>query len=303
MPSTTTPGQESHLSELPMSPVTRTLVRPSIGANRSALVELCGIFALLWLLLGSYALLGEPVTIAGATIRQSAIREAVYGRVAQLDFGLVPARVDSLRADGGGGAAQPAAPAGVHVDSRPQRILLFGDSMIDELMLRLADYCLQNGHRLHPAIWYAAGTVHWARSDRLDRLIAEKDPTVVIAVLGSNELHARDLGRRRSAVRKILKKIGNRPLAWIGPPNWTEDTGINQVIAEAVGSDRFFRSAELDLARKRDGIHPTRAAAAAWMDAVARWVMTDSAHPFLLELPTQKAPRPPARVFPPPERG
>jgi len=39
------------------------------------------------------------------------------------------------------------------VDEAPQRILVIGDSMIYTLLPVLADYCLENGHYLHPAVW------------------------------------------------------------------------------------------------------------------------------------------------------
>jgi len=66
-----------------------------------------------------------------------------------------------------------------------------------------------------------------------------------------------------------------------------------------IGSERFFRSAELELARKRDGIHPDREASARWMDLIAQWIENHSAHPILLQRPAVKAPRPQARVFEP----
>jgi hypothetical protein len=190
------------------------------------------------------------------------------------------------------------------IDDSPQRILMFGDSMIDELMLRLADYAAHNGHDLRPAIWYGASTVHWSQSSRLRQLVAQHDPTFVIAVIGSAELTTRRLGPRRAAIARILREVGNRKLVWIGPPSWTEDTGIDDLLAELVGRGRYFRSSrwvrDNEVARKRDGIHPTREASAAWLDAVARWITTESTVPIRLDLPVEEAPRPVAQVFPPP---
>lgn len=276
--------------------------------SRRALLEVIGICVAVWLVLGLHAFGTGPVTVAGLELRPGPLAEGLYGEGQVAEAGLVPVGlawsiVPAAQPPEAGAGMSPAPAPARPVDRSPQRILMFGDSMIEELMLRMADYCQQNGHTLHPAVWYAAGTLHWAQDDRLDRLIATHDPTVVIAVLGSNELTTRNLGTRTSAVRQVVTKVGDRPLLWIGPPNWTEDTGINDLIERTVGRARFFRSADLDLARKPDGVHPTRAASAQWMDAVARWIETESAHPFVLEEPTGQAPRPAAQVFAPPGHG
>ena len=200
--------------------------------------------------------------------------------------------------------SRPADPARPPVDETPQKILIFGDSMIDELMLRLADYTQHNGHRLAPVIWYGASTVHWSQAGRLEQLLAQHDPTFVIAVIGSAELTTRRLDTRRVAITRILRLLEGRKMIWIGPPSWTEDTGIDDLLAELVGARRYFRSSRWfrgrDLPRKKDGIHPTRVASAAWLDAVMHWTMTESVVPIRLSTPDEAAPRPVAQIFPPP---
>jgi hypothetical protein len=102
-------------------------------------------------------------------------------------------------------------------------------------------------------------------------------------------------------VRTLLRRVGARPLLWIGPPNWREDTGINAMLARVLGARRFFSSAALDLPRKSDGIHPNAAGGATWADAFVRWVGEESARPIALATPTRAAPKVPAtRVYPPP---
>ncbi len=102
-------------------------------------------------------------------------------------------------------------------------------------------------------------------------------------------------------MRTILRQVGARPLLWIGPPNWREDTGINAMLARVLGPRRFFSSATLELPRGPDGIHPNTVGGARWAEAFVRWVGVESARPIALAAPTRKAPRVPAvRVFPPP---
>ena len=270
-----------------------------VGRRRRALVELVVVLALVWAVLGGYALADRPVAIAGLELRKSPIVTAVVGEADRAEAAL-PLRWDLPMA---GPSPRDVAAVARAVDERPQRILLFGDSMIDELMLRLADYCLESGHTLQPAVWYGAGTVHWATDDKLKQLLRSFRPTYVLVVLGANELTARNAKEHEIAVRRIVSTLGEIPFVWIGPPNWQDDTGINDVIARTAGPGRFFRSADLDLARKRDGIHPTRDASAAWMDSVARYIQEEGAYPIVMKVPTQDAPRPVAQIFPPPGRG
>ena len=187
------------------------------------------------------------------------------------------------------------------VDETPQRILIIGDSMLDGLLPRLADYAVENDHSLNAVIWYGSRTIDWARGSRLNDALRDYRPTLVIAVIGSNELTARDIEKRAGSVQQILKLIGERKLVWVGPPNWRVDTGIGALLAREVGEKRYFRSLELSFERKRDGIHPTLASSQKWLDAIAAWIMTRSSVPVRLTTPRMTgAPRPNARVFAPP---
>ena len=44
------------------------------------------------------------------------------------------------------------------IDSAHQTILFFGDSMLEGLSRRFADYAVQNGHELYTVIWYSSST-------------------------------------------------------------------------------------------------------------------------------------------------
>ncbi len=183
-------------------------------------------------------------------------------------------------------------------DPEPQRILVVGDSMVHNLMPLLADYCLENGHYLHPAIWWGSTSMGWAGSPKLDALFSRHRPTFVLFVLGSSEIISKNIDvLATSAVRRLIARVGERKLAWIGPPNWRPDTGINATLERELGPGRFFRSAELVLEREKDGIHPTRAGGRVWAEHFLRWLAEESAVAIALRPPTRVAKVPSATSY------
>ena len=176
-------------------------------------------------------------------------------------------------------------------DTTRQVILFFGDSMLEGLMHRFYDYAKDNGHSLYTVLWYSSSTERWAETATLDYYLKEIKPSFVVVCLGSNELFVRDLPKRNNYIQTIVSTIGQRPFVWISPPNWKHDTGINQLILDNVGKQRFFDSRQLSLKRGKDGAHPTMKASAEWFDHVAQWMRSDStAHPILLDTPKKHYP-------------
>lgn len=196
---------------------------------------------------------------------------------------------DSVRTDTNSQPAPPA-PQEPAVDSSAQRILLIGDSMVAGLMHRLQDYAEANGHELKSVIWYTSSTQWYGESDTLRYFIQQSQPTFIIMVLGANELFIRNIAERRSGfVKEIIRQMDTIPFVWAGPPNWKDDTGINDMIETAVGPGRFFLSARLSYERASDGAHPTRQSSAMWMDSIAHWIMHESSYPILLDAPSTPA--------------
>lgn len=175
------------------------------------------------------------------------------------------------------------------VDTTAKTILFFGDSMLEGLSPRLADYCKANGHHLYTVIWYSSTTEVWGNCDTLTTFIEQYQPDYIFACLGANELFVRDIKtKRRPYLEHLLAEIGDRPLLWIGPPNWKEDTGINELLEERLEEGTFFLTNGMTFKRKRDGAHPTPASAAEWMDSVVRWMPEHCLHPIRLEMPQAK---------------
>lgn len=186
----------------------------------------------------------------------------------------------------------------VQIDTLSKTILIFGDSMLDGLYPRLAQYAEHNGHTLYAVIWYSSTSEIWGKSERLRYYIDSLHPDFIFVSLGANELFVKDIAEKRDKyVKKIIADIDTIPYIWIGPPNWREDTGINALIAANTAQGSYFKSAGMSFNRKADGAHPTIASANAWMDSIARWMPTHSSHPIMMEFPDSAASRRARRVF------
>ena len=180
----------------------------------------------------------------------------------------------------------------VESDTLHHRILIIGDSTLDGVSRRFADYANQNGYTIFSSVWYGATVKCWAYTTELPRLIQKVNPTFVIISLGTNDLGYHDIASRSEAVREIIREIGDIPFIWIGPISLkavAKDPGIVNMIRENVGADRFYDSYHLKLQRLGDGIHPTFEASAHWIDGVARWMSGPEArHPIAMETPRSK---------------
>lgn len=178
------------------------------------------------------------------------------------------------------------------VDTTRRRILLIGDSMVEGLRLRMADYALENGYDLMAVVWYSATTYWYAKSDTLNYFINQHQPDFIMMSLGGNEQFARDLTRRAGYVQEIVDRIGDIPFIWIGTPSWRSNATFNDCAREVVGDDRFYESAHLTLERQKDHAHPTIAAASIWMDSLAVWMSSpQTAHPIRMNVPTEQRKR------------
>lgn len=237
-------------------------------------------YVALWLLLASalaiilFVAFFDDISIGNYTIRKAPVAETLSARSSDL----LPPPIESTD-------SVTAVSDTVPTDTVPQNFLIFGDSMTYNLALRLAQYAKQNGHTIHAVNWDSSNTLIWAESDTLEYYIRKFRPTQIFISLGSNELYLKDPERRRTYVRRILGVIDTVPYVWIGPPNWTKDSGLNDMIESECRRGAFFRSEGMEFQRKADKVHPTRASSALWIDSIMRWI-PKSAHPFRAEIPS-----------------
>lgn len=177
-------------------------------------------------------------------------------------------------------------------DTTGQRVLIFGDSTLDGVARRFADYARENGYSLYSSVWYGATVYDWAYTTELHQLMNKVKPTFVIISLGTNDLGYHDLSARAKAVREIVREVGDVPFVWIGPislKSLKSDNGVPAMIRENVGADRFYDSYHLKMARFPDGIHPTFEASAVWVDGVARWMSSGvTRHSIVMNTPKAK---------------
>ena len=213
-------------------------------------------------------------------LRPAGFAEAVFPKQPEADAPAAPA-VEAVRA-----AAGPAP-----TDTTSQTLRFIGDSMLDGLSPRMAEYCLQNGHRLVSVRWYSSSTLKWGKSARLRELIAAYRPTYIFICLGANELSIAKVEEKRGPdIDRILREVGETPYVWIGPPNWKPDTGINALIARKTAPGSFFLSDGMSFERRKDGAHPTNESAAQWLDSVMRWMPAHAAHPIRMSRPDKPLP-------------
>lgn len=238
------------------------------------------VYVSLWLLLFVafcvvlFVAFSDDLQIGGKTLKKAPIADIFC----QKDSSLVAPGLDSIAVSGN-------LTETVVTDSTPQSIFIFGDSMTFNLALRLAQYAKQNGHVIHSVNWDSSNTKIWAEYDTLRYFINKYRPTQIFIALGSNELYIPKPETRLPYIKKILEDIDTIPYVWIGPPNWKEDGGINDLLARTCRPGTFFRSAGMEFKRKADKIHPTRESSAQWVDSIVRW-LPKSAHPFVAEPPS-----------------
>ncbi|MCS6789489.1 MAG: SGNH/GDSL hydrolase family protein [Bacteroidia bacterium] len=176
-------------------------------------------------------------------------------------------------------------------------VLLIGDSMIEWFRFRIARWCKAARLKLYVVIWPSSNLIWWGKTDTLAAFIRKWRPDYVLIGLGSNELLVPHIEKRRPYAERILSQAGEVPVVWIGPPNWTEDKGINKMLLHLLGEGRFYPSHRLVLERLEDGAHPTPSAAYRWADSVALFLRDSALYPLPL---TATAP-PPGKLARPDE--
>lgn len=194
------------------------------------------------------------------------------------------------------------------LDTTNQKILLIGDSMLEQLRKAMFDYCTENGHSLQCVIWYSSQSQWYGNTDTLHHFIKKYKPTYIFLVLGANELFVANIKEKRAQYVKNIVQTLERdsvPFVWVGPPNWKEDTGINDLILQYAGYDRYFATYKISLnnpsfKRFKDGAHPLQQSAYYWMDELAKWVNDFSRYPIKLNPPSIKAAKlPPTEILQP----
>ena len=168
-------------------------------------------------------------------------------------------------------ADSPAPPADLPVGTK---VLQVGDSFAAALGIELGKRLKAAGVRTSLEYKTASYVPTWAFGPELPKMIDSYNPDLVLVTLGANELEIPDPPQRAGAVKRLVKKIGDRPCVWILPPLWKADTGLMQVIKDNASPCKVLDSSALvkDLPRGPDHIHPNAEGREAWAEAVFQWL-------------------------------
>ena len=191
---------------------------------------------------------------------------------------------------------KPNAPSKKVVASTPtnyspdkKRILLVGDSEAEGLMYPLNDYCQNSGHELVKAVvWYSASDMTYAANDTLKNEIAKVKPDYIIMVIGLNQIFQQSFDSSIKAVAKIKETFGDIPYTWVGPANWVDDKGINNVYDSQTDPGTFFLSKNLVMGRGKDGRHPDLNGYYIWMEALSKWLKTEAKWKLNMNTPPKR---------------
>lgn len=216
----------------------------------------------------------DEIKIGNYTLQKAPFKETLLSEKIPESPYVETAEIDSLT-----GKAKLAEP-----DTTVKSILIFGDSMTILIANRMAAYGKQNGYKVTSVTWDSSSSVGWSGCDTLENYIRIARPDFIMVTLGSNELFLQNFDRRSPYIKKLIDKIGDIPFVWIGPPNWKDDKGFNDMMVRTLPPGTYFRTEGMTLQRGPDHVHPTPAAGALWTDSIMRWIKT-SPHPILSEFP------------------
>lgn len=168
-------------------------------------------------------------------------------------------------------AAAPATlPAGTTV-------LQVGDSFAGSLAVPMRPILEAAGLRFILEFKDASYIPTWANPKTgLARLIARKDPDLVLIVLGANELEMPNPSLHLGAIRRLIGEVGDRPCVWVAP-TIEPGTGILKLVQENLGHCRYFDSYARvpDVPRLKDNIHPTDSGRQRWARSLVDWLAAE----------------------------
>ena len=243
---------------------------------------LLGVF-FLFFLVGSYS---EPIVI---DVRKASIPKETNPKKKESNF--------LSKKQAGSSKQKVEAPSKPIKTGGLERILLVGDSQLEAMRNPFYNYVTINKHTLAATVlWYGSSSKQWANTDTLGYYIKKYKPTMVVLVLGLNELFVNDFDQRRKNLQKIKNQLTKEGINhyWIGPAAWKKDLGITGIMQEEWGN-KFYPSHKLVLGRAKDNRHPSNDAAWVWMKAVAK--ETTKTGVLNLPLPISKKEKPKKSPF------
>ncbi|MCA1558051.1 MAG: SGNH/GDSL hydrolase family protein, partial [Acidobacteria bacterium] len=157
------------------------------------------------------------------------------------------------------------------VSLKGKRVLLIGDSMAEGIGWYLRGKVEQAGGQYIGEPWCSSTTYSWYDTGRFDQMLERHRPDIVFIALGSNEIFNKQAEQSAPIIREMVRKLGDKPAYWIGPPSWKPDKGIVSVIENNFQPGHFYNSNDLQVPRGPDKAHPTRRGYETWTELVWTW--------------------------------
>lgn len=154
----------------------------------------------------------------------------------------------------------------------PKVVLHLGDSMVDPyhgLGKALGPKFEALASRYYSDSEQSVGIAFYDHERRIDDLIAQHSPDLVLVTLGANDIGVPFPEALATNVQSIVKRVSahGRACYWLLPPLWKKDTGIVDVIRRNASPCKVFDPTHLKIERRHDGIHPDDAGGATWAEA------------------------------------
>jgi len=128
-----------------------------------------------------------------------------------------------------------------------------------------------DGAKYFRDVWESGSLRDFSRSDRISKLIKETRPDLILLSLGANDVYETRPEVMAPYIAKIAKMTSGIDCYWIGPPIWKDEyKRIVPVLRDNAAPCTFFDSSDVQMQRKKDGIHPDEKGGEAYADAVRR---------------------------------
>lgn len=160
------------------------------------------------------------------------------------------------------------------------RILLIGDSLAVGLGPHLRALARDENidfavvARRGATISDFGGLVATEESARLGEALEQFEPTLVLIALGTNDeyLSPEALEREQDDLDALLEQLAPYDVAWIGVPELPKPDSNGAVRMIRDTGVPYFPSAQLELERAADELHPTVAGYAKWAGILWSWL-------------------------------
>ncbi|MBN2716828.1 MAG: SGNH/GDSL hydrolase family protein [Deltaproteobacteria bacterium] len=182
----------------------------------------------------------------------------------------------------------PSAAADSTSNTRPRnwrgvRVLHIVDSQLDNWGYKgtLKKKFKEAGAAYSAAAWKGSSSRSWLWSGKLQRLIQQKSPHVVLVNLGTNVSRADDPAGYAKFITRLARKIAPRECYWIAPPPLIPDEhGFYDMLQTASKPCVFLDSRQIEFNVSGNRVfHLNKTQSAVWAEQVWKWLNSPLSSP------------------------